>query len=93
MTQVATDLSTDVVTQAPSIQEPDASAFSQILECSTASLAQPGYMSPEGSAHTASSPATTPPPPFLGSEPTNENEVLDWRDQQRKCASSSHADS
>ena len=78
------------VIQAPSIQEPDASAFSQILECSTASLAQPGYMSPEGSAQTGSSPATTPPQPASASEMADENEVLDWRDHRRRCAPLSH---
>lgn len=67
--------------QAPSIQEPDASAFSQILECSTADLAQAGDASPQPGTRASLPPVSTAPQPAAASEQDNENEVLDWRDQ------------
>lgn len=70
--------------QAPSIREPDASSFSQILECSTASFAHPRDASPKSSPQTALLSVSTPSKPASASELANENEALNWRDQQSK---------
>ena len=70
--------------QAPSIQEPDVSSFSQILECSTASFVHPGDASPKSSPQTALPSVSTPSKPALASELADQNEALDWRDQQSK---------
>ena len=66
------------------MQEPDASAFSQILECSTADLTQTaGDVSTELSASAASSAVLRPPRPEAASDQAQEKEVLDWRDSRQ----------
>ena len=66
------------------MREPDASAFSQILECSTADLTETaGDTSAERSAGAASSAVLRPPRPAATSDQAQENEVLDWRDSRQ----------
>lgn len=66
------------------MREPDASAFSQILECSTADLTETaGDTSAERSAGAASSAVLRPPRPGAASDQAQENEVLDWRDSRQ----------